>query len=717
MTKRRAVFTSNISAPAPEQREHLITQHGQTRNDPYFWMRDENWQSVLRDPSHLANDIRTHLEAENAYYEAATQDLAALRETLFSEMRGRLKEDESSVPEPDGPFAYGVRFRKGGEYPVYYRTPRDGGSETILFDGEKEGEGETFFDIEDVAHSHDHSRLAIGIDRLGSEYFDIELRSVETGKALDAVIPSTDGNGVWAKDDQSLFYVERDDHQRPKRVKRHVLGTPATADEVIYEEPDDAFFLSIGETQSGEFLIISSSNGTSSEERFLRMDAPYGTAPTRIAPRMPDQLYMADHHGDYFYIQTNADNAVDFKIVRASINNPDRDHWEEWLAHEPGRMILSFVPYKNFMVRLERQNALPQLVVSDYENTRPFVLDFDEDAYALSHESGLEFDTDTIRFSYASPSTPTQIYDFDVVTRDKTLRKTQIVPSGHDISLYTVERLTLPSHDGAQIPVTILRLKTTPTDGTAPLLLYGYGSYGHTVEADFSTSTLSLVDRGVIYAIAHIRGSSACGRQWYLDGKLGKKTNSFHDFCAVADGLHKLGHGSPAATVIYGGSAGGLLVGASLNLRPDLFAGAIGAVPFVDVLTTISDGDLPLTPPEWVEWGDPIRDKDAFETIKDYSPYDNIKAGVHYPPVLATGGLTDYRVTYWEPAKWIARLRHEADGGPFFLKMNMDAGHGGSAARFERLKERAHDYAFALKILGKADEKPIHHTVDAPQAS
>ena len=696
-------------APEAEKRPVEIEQHGKTRVDNYAWMRDEEWQEVLRDPDELDADIRDHLNAENSYYDEATGDLEDLRDTLFEEMRGRIKEDDSSVPAADGDYEYAVRYRTGGEYPIYVRTPRGGGDETVLYDGDLEGEGEDFFRIASVDHSPNHELIAYGVDRLGSEYYDIRIRTIGNGEEYPETIPSTDGGVVWATDSKSFYYVERDDNQRPKRVKHHVIGTDPADDLLVYEEPDDSYFLFVGKSQSGEYIFIGVAKGTSSEYRFLAADAAPGTEPTLIAPRLEDELYYAEHHGDHFYLQTNADDAVDFKIVRAPIDDPGRENWEEWLGHEAGTYVTSFVPYKDKLVRLERENALPRIVVSDYAREDEYEIDFPEEAYYLGLDSGYEFDTSTLRFTYESPSTPEQTYDYDLEARERTLRKTQEVPSGHDPDLYVVERIFITAGDGAEVPVTVLRLKTTPVDGTAPLLLYGYGSYGSTIQAWFSSSILSLVDRGVVYATAHIRGGSAKGRQWYLDGKMEKKTNSFSDFADAAEELQERGYGRKGETVIYGGSAGGLLVGATLNLRPDLFGGAVAAVPFVDVLSTISDAELPLTPPEWVEWGDPINDPEAYETIASYSPYDNIRGDIEYPPVLATGGLTDYRVTYWEPAKWAARLREEAKGGPFFLKMNMEAGHAGSAARFERLKERTHDYAFALKIFGLTEKAPVSH--------
>ena len=707
MSKPFTMFADD--APVAEKRPVEIEQHGEIRIDNYAWLRDENWQEVLRDPDVLSEDIRDQLIAENSFYESATDDLNVLRDTLFDEMRGRIKEDDSSVPSPDGSYAYAVRYREGGEYPVYVRTPRDGGAETILFDGDAESEGEDFFRVISVDHSPNHEMIAYGVDRLGSEYYDIRVRIIESGEEFEETIPSTGGSSVWAADSKSFYYVERDDNQRPKRVKQHVLGTDAADDILVYEEADDTMFLFVDKSQSGEFIFIGSAKGTTSEFRYLRADAAPGAEPVLIAPGVDDELYYVEHHADHFYIQTNAGGAVDFKIARAPIDNPGREHWEEWLEHRAGVYILGFIPFADRIVVLERENALPRVVVSDYELESSFEIEFDEAAYQLGLSAGYEFDTDTVRYTYESPSTPEQTFDFDMSSRERTLRKTQEIPSGHNPDLYVVERLFVTAEDGAEIPVTVLRLKTTEINGNAPLLLYGYGSYGSTIGAWFNSSILSLVDRGVVYAVAHVRGGSAKGRQWYLDGKLDKKVNSFKDFARSAEELQKRGYGREGETVIYGGSAGGLLVGATVNLRPDLFAGVIAAVPFVDTLNTISDASLPLTPPEWVEWGDPINDAEAYRTIAAYSPYDNVRPGVKYPPILATAGLTDYRVTYWEPAKWVARLRDEADGGPFFMKTNMEAGHAGSAARFERLKERTHDYAFALRIFGLTEARPVSH--------
>lgn len=698
-----------VDAPAANKVPVEIEQHDNQRVDNFGWLRDPQWQAVLREPEKLSGDIRTHLEAENAYYEGATKSLDGLRNTLYSEIRGRIKEDDSTVPMPDGPYAYFRKYRDGGEYPIFVRTARDGGEETILLDGDTEGEGEAFFRIVAVNHSPDHSLIAYGIDRVGSEYYDIRIRNIATGEEHPETITSTDGAAVWASDSRSFYYIERDDNQRPKRVKQHILGADPADDLLIYEEPDDSFFITVGLSQTDEYVFINSGNRTLREVYFLRRDAAPGTAPRLIAPRSEERLYEVDHAGDYFYIRTNADNAVDFKIVRAPVATPGSEHWETWLPHQSGHFIRRILPLKNRFIRLETVNALPRLVVSDYALQNAYEIEFEEDAYNLGVSRGYEFDTDTLRIIYQSPSTPEQVYDFNLENRKRTLRKNREIPSGHNPALYAVERVFISADDGAEIPVTVLRLKTTPVDGTAPLLLYGYGSYGITIHANFSSHILSLVDRGVIYAIAHVRGGAAKGHGWYLDGKLEKKMNTFTDFNAVAEGLQKQGYGRGGATVIYGGSAGGLLVGAALNLRPDLYAGVIAMVPFVDVINTISDDSLPLTPLEWVEWGNPITDPTAWRNIAAYSPYENIRGDIDYPAVLATGGLADYRVTYWEPAKWIARLRDDASGGPFLLKMNMGAGHAGAAARFEAMKERTHAYAFALELFGLSDKEPVSH--------
>ena len=699
--------SEKMEAPVARKEPVEIEQHGYTRVDNYAWMKDDNWQEVLRDPSLLRGDIREHSEKEVAYYEASTASLEPLREKLVAEMRGRLKEDDSTVPVKDGQYAYSSKFREGGNYRIYVRTPRDGGAETILFDGDKEAGDSDFFSIGGISNSPDHKLIVHGVDRLGSEYYTLQVRDVETGEDIGKPIESTDGDAVWAADSKSFFYIVRDDNQRPKWVKHHVLGTEPSEDRLVYEENDSGMFLGLGKSTSGKYIYLYIGDQVTSEWRLLPSDTPSADF-TVFAPRSENQEYYIDHHEDWFFIRTNKDHAVDFKIMKTPVGETARENWVDVVPYEEGTMISSLTTFKNFMVRSERKDARPRIVISDYSGNEQEIT-FDEPAYSVGYSSGREYDTDILRYYYDSMSRPVETVDYNMTTGERDVRKVQEVPSGHNPDLYVVERIDAVADDGAEVPVVVIRLKDTPLDGSAPLMLYGYGSYGSYIDDGFSTSILSLVDRGMIYALAHIRGGSAKGQQWYLDGKLEKKMNSFTDFVRAGETLIEKGYTSKGRIISYGGSAGGLLVGAAVNLQPDLFGGVLAAVPFVDVINTISDESLPLTPPEWPEWGDPIRTKEGYEWIASYSPYDNIQQGAAYPPILATGGLTDYRVTYWEMSKWVARLREEANGGPFLLRMNMSAGHGGSAARFERLEERAHLYAYALDLVGLADAEPKKH--------
>ncbi|WP_084421991.1 S9 family peptidase [Henriciella litoralis] len=701
---------ADVLVPPVAKREPLVTEQvGRTRTDNYAWMKDENWQQVMRDPSVLRADIREYLEAENAYTKAALEDpTEALRETLLAEMRGRIKEDDSSVPSKDGPYAYYVRYREGGEYPIYARKPADqafdeNAAETILFDGDAEGEGESYFSIRGLDQSPDHKLLASAIDTQGSEYYTISVRNIATGEAVGEPIEGTYGAFVWGANSDTLYWVERDDNGRPTAVFQRNLETGEDVE--IYREEDPGFFVGISKTESEEYILIETGGHTSGEVWFFRADEAT-PEPKLVAPRKEDEEYSLTHWNDAFYILTNADGAVDFKLMKAPINAPGRENWETVIPHRPGTLLLGLDAYRDYLVRLERENALPRIVIRSREDGEEHAIAMDEAAYDLGLGSG-EFESTVMRYEYDSPAVPDQTYDYDMATRERVLRKTREVPSGHNADDYVVERIMAPGWDGAEIPVTILRRADTPVDGSAPLFLYGYGSYGITIPASFSTSRLSLVDRGFIYAIAHVRGSQAKGYQWYLDGKLEKKSNTFKDYVSAGRYLVDNGYGSAGNVVGQGGSAGGLLMGAVANMDPELFSGIIAAVPFVDVVNTMSDESLPLTPPEWPEWGNPLTSAEAYDTILAYSPYDNV-GDKDYPAMLITGGLSDPRVTYWEPSKWAARLREEApEAGPYFLRINMDAGHGGSTGRFEGLKETAIEYAFALAAVGKAESLDI----------
>ena len=684
--------------PSALARPLAFDVHGTHVRDDYAWLKAPNWREVLKDPASLPPDIRAHLEAENAYAAAALADAQGLREGLVAEMRARMKEDDSTVPVVNGPFAYYTRYRQGGQQALVCREPRGGGAEQILLDGDKEGEGLPFFDLGDADASPDHRLLAWSADRKGSEYYTIHVRDLASGRELDDEIRGTTGEIVWVGDSASFYYVELDDSHRPARVKRHRLGTPPHADELIYEASEVGWFVDIDLTSSKAFVTISVSDHESSEEWLLDRNDPRAV-PRLVAERRPNVRYDVEHHGGDLLILTNADGAEDFKVVTAPVTAPGAENWRDLIPHRAGTMILYHLAFGGHYARLEREDAKPRAVVRELSTGEEHVIAFDEDTYSLSLVRGSEFDTETLRFTYSSMTTPAEVYDYDMRTRARTLRKRQEVPSGHDPAAYVTKRLFATAHDGEQVPVSLLYRRDLALDGSAPCLLYGYGSYGSAMPAAFRTNPLSLVDRGFVYAIAHIRGGTEKGWRWYLDGKREKKANTFKDFISCAQALIEGGYTRAGRIVGFGGSAGGMLMGAVANMAPELFAGIVADVPFVDVLNTMLDGDLPLTPPEWPEWGNPAADEAAFRTILAYSPYDNVRAQ-RYPAILALGGLADPRVTYWEPAKWVARLRATmTGGGPILLKTNMDAGHGGAAGRFDRLQEVALIYAFAIQAV------------------
>lgn len=687
--------------PLAEIRTKTTHVHNVTLRDDYDWLRAPNWKEVLREPDALPADIRRYIEAENAYAKALLAPTRSLQRELVKEMRGRLKEDDSSVPQPDGPFLYYSRYRRGAEHPLICRKARTGkGRETIMLDADALADGKDFFDLGDTNHSPDHRLLAWSADEAGSELYTIRVRDLASGEDLPDAVPDTTGDIVWAADSQSFFYVGVDADHRPSRVMRHRLGEQPHQDTLLHEEGDAGMFVDIDETQSGRFLLISINDHETSEIRLVDLTAAE-PQPVTVAPRTVGREYDVDHHGDELLILTNADGAEDFKIVSAPVDDPAPENWRDLIAHEPGRLILSHLCLKGRLIRLERENGLPRIVIRDLASGAESRISFDEEAYGLGLDAGYEFDTDTLRFIYASMARPAETYDYDMGSGARVLLKRQDIPSGHDPEAYRVRRIFATASDGEQVPISILHRADLVLDGSAPCLLYGYGSYGSAMSASFRTRPLSLVDRGFVYAIAHVRGGTDKGRRWYLDGKREKKKNTFTDFIAAAEALADGGFTARGRIVAEGGSAGGMLMGAVANMAPHLFAGIVAEVPFVDVLNTILDDSLPLTPPEWPEWGDPIRDIAAFETIRSYSPYDNVTAQA-YPPILAMAGLTDPRVTYWEPAKWVARLRATmTGGGPVLLHTNMEAGHAGSAGRFDSLKETALAYAFAIQAVNE----------------
>lgn len=695
MTARLAAGTN---PPRPEKRPSEDVQHGVARVDQYGWLRAENWQEVFRDTSLLDPAIRTHLEAENTYQAAVMAETLPLRNALFAEMKARIKEDDSSVPMVDGPYAYGSAFRIGGEQPRYFRTPRDGGAEEVLLDGDREAEGHPYFRIGGVDHSASHARLLWAYDDKGSEFYTLKVRDLSTGGDLDDIVRDTGGGGVWDGTDKGFFYTWLDPNHRPSRIYHHVIGQPENR--LVYEETDPGFFLSVSGSRRNDWIFISIHDHETSEYRVLPADRP-DAEPVVIAPRQTGIQYDVEEGGDEFFILTNSGGAKDFRIMRAPAADPRPENWVEIVPHQPGRLILGIMGFRDFLVRLERLDGLPRIVIRDRSSGEEHAISFEEEAYSLGLVGSLEYDTDVVRFSYSSMTTPAQVFDYDMRTRERTLRKTQEVPSGHDPEHYVTRRLMAPAADGELVPVSLLYHRDTRLDGGAPCLLYGYGAYGITIPASFSTNCLSLVDRGFVYAIAHVRGGKDKGFGWYEDGKKDRKVNTFSDFIAVANHLVAEGYTSDGRIVAQGGSAGGMLMGAIANMAPETFGGIIAEVPFVDVLSTMLDATLPLTPPEWPEWGNPIASEADYRLIAGYSPYDNVGA-LPYPPILAVAGLTDPRVTYWEPAKWVAKLRDETTSdNPVLFKINLDAGHAGASGRFSRLEEIAYTYSFALAVAGE----------------
>ena len=684
------------SPPRAERRAHSITQHGQQRIDPYAWLRAENWQDAMRDPSVLPDDIRAHLEAENEHARAVMAPLRDLQERLAQEMRARIKEDDTTAPAPDGPFFYYTRFVTGGEHPRFCREDGEG-EETVLLDGNRLAEGQPYCRIAACAHSPDHRLIAYTVDLSGSEDYRLAFRDAETGADLADRVERTAGGVVWANDSRTVFYTVRDDNARPRWVYRRCLGGEP---ELVYEEPDPGFFLNVGKTQSDRFIVLDSHDHTAGEIRLVDADRPE-SPPRLVAARRPDVEYTLGDRGQQLLILANDREAEDFRIAAAPLDAPDPAGWEDLVPHKPGCLILQMLLFRDWIVRLEREDGLPRIAVRALDSGEEHAIAFDEEAYSLGIVPGFQYETDILRFAYASPTTPAHVYDYDMARRTRRLLRKQEVPSGHDPEAYRTRRLSATAPDGEAVPVTLLYRADLEFSSPPPCLLYGYGAYGMSIPAGFSTSRLSLVDRGFVYAIAHIRGGTDRGYRWYRTGKLAGKTNSFDDF--IAAGRHLAAEGYAGGIVAHGGSAGGMLVGAATNRAPDLFRAVLAEVPFVDVLNTMSDPTLPLTPPEWPEWGNPIEEEEAFRRIAAFSPYENV-AATPYPDIFATAGVSDPRVTYWEPAKWIAALRDTAEGDPvLLLRTNMTAGHGGASGRFETLHELAELYAFALSRFGITD--------------
>ena len=679
--------------PSAPKRPQELSNHGDIRTDPWFWLRD------IDDPATLE-----YLKAENAHTEAIMESESALQEALFEEMRGRIKEDDSTVPQKEGDYYYYARFEEGNQYPVYCRKHLSlDDPEEILIDVNVLAKDLDYCRVGSLDNSPDHKLLAYSMDSDGSEKYTIYVKNLETGELLPDAIPGSYYSLEWANDSQTLFYDVLDENHRPVKIFKHLLGDDPSADELVYEEMDERFFVGVMKSSSKRFMYVAASGNNMAEWRFMDADDPHSEL-TLIEPRREGFEYDVADHGDRFLIRNNGDGAKDFKVSETPITTPAAGNWQDLVPHVLGRPIGGITVTRDHLILSSRGNGLPKVRVIEHATGNSFDIAFDEEDYSAGVIEGREWETSTLRFSYASMTTPVTIYDYNIETHDRELRKQTEVLGDFSSEKYQTSRILAPAEDGTLIPMSILYSKETPLDGSAPLYLYGYGSYGIVVDSNFGSARLSLVDRGFIFAVAHVRGGMDLGWDWYEDGKLLNKRNSFTDFIACAEYLIDHDYTEKGRIIASGGSAGGMLMGAVVNLRPDLFKAVVADVPFVDVLNTMLDDTLPLTTMEYNEWGNP-NEKNFYDYIKSYSPYDNVMRQ-DYPHMLITGGISDPRVTYWEPAKWTARLRDlKTNNNLLLLKIHMDSGHGGASGRFDRLKEVALEYAFALKVFGLNEPK------------
>jgi oligopeptidase B len=664
--------------------------HGVTVEDPYHWLKDPNYPEVED------ADVLAYLEAENAYFEQVMAPHRPLVDRLYEEMKGRIKEDESSVPQKDGDWLYWTAFETGGQYRLWWRKPVAGGPDELLLSEPELAEGHEYFRLGAFAVSNDGRHLAYAVDDSGAERFEVRIKDLETGEHLPEVIPGMLSDIVWTADDAGFLYGVANEQWRTDNARFHRLGTPVEEDVELFREADEGFRVAVAETSSRAWIVIGTGDHVTSEVRLLPANDPLAE-PILVAPRKVGREYEVDEHAGVLFIHTN-DVDPQFRLCTAPIADPG--NWTELIAPSPHFYMTGVECYRDFFVVEGREDGLDQVEVHSYDGGSPKRIAFPEPSYAAGLGDNPEYHVEKLRLGYESMVTPGTVYDYHLATGALETLKVQEIPSGYDGSRYRTERLKVPARDGTEVPVSIVHPADFPRDGTGRVFLYSYGAYGHAIPPGFSTGRLSLLDRGFAYAIAHIRGGDDLGQQWYLDGKLEKRTNTFNDFVDVARGLIAGGWTAAGRIAIAGASAGGELMGAVVNSDPELWGAVIADVPFVDVLNTMLDAELPLTPGEWPEWGNPIEDPAAFALIRGYSPYDNVKAQ-DYPPMFISGGLNDPRVTYWEPAKWAAKLRAtKTDGNVLLLKTNMSAGHGGKSGRFESLREAAEEHAFVLWQMG-----------------
>jgi len=689
-------------APMAKKIPHEITEHGDTRIDNYYWMRLSDEQKNAPDSARdqQTKDVLDYLNAENDYTKKVMAHTDDFQKKLFEEMKGRIKETDQSVPYKHNGYWYYTRFEAGKDYAFNCRKKdsMETGKEEILIDGPAMAEGKDYWALGGISISENNKLMAYSEDVVSRRIYTVRFRNLETGELLSDKLENVSGNATWANDDKTVFYIVKDPVTlREFQIWRHTLGTPQSADKMVFQESDEQFTCFVYKTKSRKFMVIGSNQTQSSEYRVLDASTPTGEFRI-IQPRERDHEYGIDHYGDKFYITTNWE-AKNFRLMECPLDKTTKENWKEVIPHRNDVLFEGIEIFKDFYVASERQNGLNQLKVVKWADKSEYMIPFQDPAYAAGVSVNPEFDTDIVRYSYSSLTTPASTYDYNMATKDRKLMKQQEVVGGHNPENYTSERLFATAKDGTKVPISLVYKKGTKLDGSAPLLLYAYGSYGYSMDAGFSSTRLTLLDRGCVYAIAHIRGGQEMGRYWYEDGKLLKKKNTFTDFIECAEFLLEKKYTSKEKLFAMGGSAGGLLMGAITNMRPDLWQGIISAVPFVDVVTTMLDETIPLTTGEFDEWGNP-KNKEYYDYIKSYSPIDNIEKKA-YPNILITTGYWDSQVQYWEPAKYVAKLRDmKTDNNILLMHINMEAGHGGKSGRFEALKEVALEYAFMLDLVG-----------------
>jgi oligopeptidase B len=677
---------SEIAPPIAKRIPHELVAHGHTRVDHYYWLRERDNPEVL-----------AYLEAENRYTEAMTAELAPLRRQLLDEMTGRIEQVDETVPARERDYEYYLRWVAGGEHPLLCRRPlAGGGSEEILLDGDKLAAGHEFFELEQTEVSENQLLLAYSTDTVGRRFYAIEVKDLRTGKLLPDRIPETAGQLEWATDDRTLLYVKQDPETlRDFQVLRHTLGEDPRDDVLVYSEPDETFEVGLSKTKSRAYFMLDVYSTLTSEVRLLDANTP-DAQPWVFAARERGLEYSVEHLGQSFYVLTNLD-AQNFRVMRTPLGKTEKSHWRELIAHRPDVRVQSVELFDDRLVLEQRRRGLVELDVYDLEGRRSRAIEFAEPAYVAATIDNHELDATKLRVSYESMTTPPSVFDIDMNTGERTLLDQQKLPADFDAKNYVSERLDAPARDGVEVPISLVYRRGRARDGSKPLLLYAYGSYGESMDAGFSSNRLSLLDRGFTFAIAHVRGGEELGREWYEGGKLLDKQNTFTDFIDCAEFLIAQGYADRSQVFAEGGSAGGLLIGAVINMRPDLFAGAIAQVPFVDVVTTMLDDSIPLTTGEYDEWGNPA-DKTYYDYMLAYSPYDNVRAQ-DYPALLVTAGLHDSQVQYWEPAKWVAKLRAtKTDQNLLLLRTDMQAGHGGASGRLAALDDVAFEVAFLLGL-------------------